>query len=162
MRMKCTRIIGMMICMIQWIPMTGIEEEEDTCTVKPVLSGHSKIDKTKVLKTTGSLMKVTKYCRMLSWNILQYFWPALSDKRSWKPIFGLLFERPLKAGFTAYPIMRMKCTLIIGMMMCVIQWIPMTGIEDLTGIPNCPYKWTSVWESLTVACEQQMFNHCKV
>ena len=26
-------------------------------TVKPVLSGHSKIDKTKVLKTNGSLMK---------------------------------------------------------------------------------------------------------
>ena len=26
--------------------------------VKPVLSGHSKIDKTKVLKTNGSLMKV--------------------------------------------------------------------------------------------------------
>ena len=29
-----------------------------TNTVKPVLSGHSKIDKTKVLKTNGSLMKV--------------------------------------------------------------------------------------------------------
>ena len=28
------------------------------CTVKPVLRGHSKIDKTKVLKTNGSLMKV--------------------------------------------------------------------------------------------------------
>ena len=27
-------------------------------TVKPVLSGHSKIDKTNVLKTNGSLMKV--------------------------------------------------------------------------------------------------------
>ena len=27
-------------------------------TVKPVLSGHSKIDKTKVLKTNGSLMTV--------------------------------------------------------------------------------------------------------
>ena len=27
-------------------------------TVKPGLSGHSKIDKTKVLKTNGSLMKV--------------------------------------------------------------------------------------------------------
>ena len=26
--------------------------------VKPVLSGHSKIDKTKVLETNGSLMKV--------------------------------------------------------------------------------------------------------
>ena len=29
-------------------------------TVKPVLSGHSKIDKTKVLKTNGSLMKVER------------------------------------------------------------------------------------------------------
>ena len=29
-----------------------------THTVKPVLSGHSKIDKTKILKTNGSLMKV--------------------------------------------------------------------------------------------------------
>ena len=72
MRMKCTQIIGMMMFMIQWILMTGIEEE-NTCTVNPVLSRHSKIDKTKVLKTTGSLMKVAKYCRMLSWSILQYF-----------------------------------------------------------------------------------------
>ena len=29
-----------------------------TLTVKPVLSGHSKIDKTKVLKTGGSLLQV--------------------------------------------------------------------------------------------------------
>ena len=29
-----------------------------THTVKPVLSGHSKIDKTKILMTNGSLMKV--------------------------------------------------------------------------------------------------------
>ena len=28
------------------------------CTVKPVLSGHLKIDKTKVLMENGSLMKV--------------------------------------------------------------------------------------------------------
>ena len=27
-------------------------------TVKPALSGHSKIDKTKILKTNGNLMKV--------------------------------------------------------------------------------------------------------
>ena len=38
--------------------MTGIEEEVNTCTVKPVISSHSKIDKTKILKTNGSLMKV--------------------------------------------------------------------------------------------------------
>ena len=30
----------------------------ESYTIKPVLSGHSKIDKTKVLKTNGSLMKV--------------------------------------------------------------------------------------------------------
>ena len=29
-----------------------------TCTVKHVLSGHPKIDKTKILMTNGSLMKV--------------------------------------------------------------------------------------------------------
>ena len=29
-------------------------------SVKPVLSGHSKIDKTKVLKANGSLMKVER------------------------------------------------------------------------------------------------------
>ena len=42
------------------------------CTVKPVLSGYLKIVKTMVLKTNGSLMKVNKDCRMLSWSILQY------------------------------------------------------------------------------------------
>ena len=39
-------------------------------TVKPALTNHSKIDKTKVLKTNGSLMKVE--------SILQYFWPEFS------------------------------------------------------------------------------------
>ena len=34
-------------------PITGFI----TVIVKPVLSGHSKIDKTKVIKTNGSLMK---------------------------------------------------------------------------------------------------------
>ena len=34
---------------------------ESSYTVKPVLSGHSKIDKTKVLKTNGSLMKVKSF-----------------------------------------------------------------------------------------------------
>ena len=34
-------------------------------TVKPVLSGYSKIDKTKVLKTNGSLMKVESIAEYL-------------------------------------------------------------------------------------------------
>ena len=36
----------------------GDASNEPHNTVKPVLSGHSKIDKTKVFKTNGSLMKV--------------------------------------------------------------------------------------------------------
>ena len=32
----------------------------DDYTVKPVLSSHSKIDKTKILMTNGSLMKVVE------------------------------------------------------------------------------------------------------
>ena len=37
--------------------------------LKPVLSGHSKIDKTKVFKTNGSLMKVESIAEC-SWSIL--------------------------------------------------------------------------------------------
>ena len=39
-------------------------------TAKPVLRGHSKIDKTKILMTNGSLMKVKS---IAEWSILQYF-----------------------------------------------------------------------------------------
>ena len=61
-------------------------------TVKPVLSSDLKIDKTKAWKPFGVLMQVK--------SILQYFWPALSDYLSWKPIFPPSFEWPLKTGFT--------------------------------------------------------------
>ena len=40
------------------IPRVKALKSRYTCTVKPVLSGHSKIDKERVLKTNGSLMKV--------------------------------------------------------------------------------------------------------
>ena len=61
-------------------------------------NGHSKIDKTKILMTNGSLMMVKSIADLMkvksiaecSRSILQYFWPALSDIRSWKSIFGLL------------------------------------------------------------------------
>ena len=41
--------------------------------------------------TIGSLMKVKSIAECSTWSILQYFWPALSDNRSWIPIF-CLFE----------------------------------------------------------------------
>ena len=43
-----------------------------------------KKDKTKILMKNGSIMKA----KALQ-NILQYFWPALSDTLSWETIFGL-------------------------------------------------------------------------
>ena len=61
-------------------------------TVKPVLNNQSQIDKPKVLKTNGSLMKVESIAKCSPWSILQYFWPALSDNWSWNPIFGVMFE----------------------------------------------------------------------
>ena len=42
-------------------------------TVKHVLSGHLKIDKTKVLIGNGSLMKVKCIAECSPWSILQYF-----------------------------------------------------------------------------------------
>ena len=56
-------------------------------TVKPILSCHLKIDDTKVLKENGNLMVVENIAECSPWSILQYFWPALSDNRYWKPIF---------------------------------------------------------------------------
>ena len=42
-------------------------------TVKPVLSDHSKKDKTKILMTNGNLMKVESIAECSHWIILQYF-----------------------------------------------------------------------------------------
>ena len=44
-----------------------------TGTVNPVLSGHSKVGKTKILMTNGSLMKVKSIVECSPWSILQYF-----------------------------------------------------------------------------------------
>ena len=67
-------------------------------TVKPVLSSHSKIDKIKLLMINGSFMKVESKAECSPWSILQYFWPALSDNRSWKLIFGLILSGRLRQG----------------------------------------------------------------
>ena len=42
-------------------------------TLKPVLSGHSEIGKTKILMTNGSLMKLETIAECSPWSILQYF-----------------------------------------------------------------------------------------
>ena len=44
-----------------------------TCIRKNCLNGYSKIDKTKILMTNGSLMKVESIAECSPWSILQYF-----------------------------------------------------------------------------------------
>ena len=51
--------------------MLGISVSPNT--VKPVLSGHSKLNKTKILKTNDSLMKGESIAECSIWSILQYF-----------------------------------------------------------------------------------------
>ena len=58
-------------------------------TVKPVLSSHAKIDKTKILITNGSLMNVESIAECSPWSILLYFGPAFSDNWSLTPFFCL-------------------------------------------------------------------------
>ena len=61
------------IFMIKWLPRCFDHSDNDLNTVKPVLSGHSKIDKTKVLMANVSLMKVECIAECSTWSILQYF-----------------------------------------------------------------------------------------
>ena len=53
---------------------------------------RAKIDKIKVYMENGSFMEVEIIAEGSPWSILQYFWPALSDNRYLKPIFGVLFK----------------------------------------------------------------------
>ena len=56
-----------------WSTIDGFQTLILQVTVKPVLSAHSKKDKTKILKTNGSLMKVESTAECSPWSILQYF-----------------------------------------------------------------------------------------
>ena len=66
-------------------------------TVKPVLSGHLKIDKTKILMTNGSLMRVEVLQNAPLGAILL---TCIKRQLVLKTNSGLLFEWPLKTGFT--------------------------------------------------------------
>ena len=66
-------------------------------TLKPVLSSHSKKkDKTKILLTNGSLIKVESIAECSNGSIQQYFLPALSKSLSWKPILVFFLSGRLR------------------------------------------------------------------
>ena len=63
-------------------------------TVKPVLSGHSKIDKTKILMTNGTLMKVESIAECSPWSILQLLLTCIKQQLVLKIIFWSFWEWP--------------------------------------------------------------------
>ena len=69
-----------------------VYREELTCTVKSVLSDHSKRRPKMEFQYQLTLNAGQKYCRMLSWSILQYFRPSLSYHLSLRPLFLYVFE----------------------------------------------------------------------
>ena len=72
-------------------------------TVKPVLSGHSKIDKIKVLIANGSLMKVKiigAFCNTFEHSAILL--TCIKRYSFLKTNFWSIFEWPLKTDFAAY------------------------------------------------------------
>ena len=60
-------------------------------TVKPVLSGRSKIDKTKVLMANDSLMKV-KVLQKAPFGAFCNILACMRDNWPWKPIFAFFLN----------------------------------------------------------------------
>ena len=58
--------------------------------------------------TNGSLTKDESIAECSPWRILQYFWPALSDNWSWKPICGL-FESGCFTQVLQYALNLLRC-----------------------------------------------------
>ena len=81
-------------------------------TIPPTLLGDKK-----VLMTNASLMKVKSIAECSPWSILQYFWPALSDNWSWKPVFCLFEGDP----FTQ--VLLYSYTSAAGSQECICQYI---------------------------------------
>ena len=55
------------------------EPNKQTNKTKPVLSGHSKIDKTKILMTKGSLMRVESIAELLPLEHSAVLWTCIKQ-----------------------------------------------------------------------------------
>ena len=69
-----------------------------SCTVKPVLSGHSERTTKLVFNTDYRLMQVKSIAECSPWSILQYFRPSLSYNFPLRPLFCLFLSGRLRQG----------------------------------------------------------------
>ena len=120
-------------------------------TVKPVLSCHLKIDKTKVLMKNGSLMNVE--------SIAEHSAILLTCMKRWrvlKNIFSVRFEWLLKTGFTVNVIFHsktLKCSIFHSIPWVSASWYHldwclvffqltrMGGVMLITVTVNWPVCW---------------------
>ena len=106
--------------------------------------------------TNGSLMKVESIAVCSPWSILQYFWSALSDNWSWKPIFdffesGLFTQVLLYTGTAKWGTHYADTPVHICPFSC-LTWHIMCTYNLWTST----HKWTSTWENLSSeVCKQQ-------
>ena len=64
----------------------------DTCTVKPVLNGHSQKDFKLVFNTNYRLLLVKSIAECSKGSIMQYFRPSLSNHVSLRSLFCLILS----------------------------------------------------------------------
>ena len=69
-------------------------------TVKPVLSGHSKVDKTQILKTSSGLLLVESIAECSDHSAI--FLTCIKCLSVLKTYFKVFFAWSLKTGFTIY------------------------------------------------------------
>ena len=92
--------------------------------------------------TTGSLMKVESIAECSTWSILQYFWPALSDNWSWKPVLGL-FESGRFTQVLLYVRIIMDCEAAISFCLTLVFNIVNSKISENA---REVYYYIAIWE----------------
>ena len=102
--------------------------------VKPVLSGHLKINKTKVLKTDDSLMQVVSIAECS-------LGPALRDNRSWKRSFGLFLSGCLRQVL-------LKTQLLVNTNQLFEASDRDEKVQDWSGFPD----WALAYNFYNVSC----------
>ena len=108
-----------------------------TCiTVKPV---WTKLDKTKILLTNGSSMKIKSIAECSKGSILplehsaiHVLWTALSENRSWKPILVFFFEWLLNTSFT---VLWFFAHCMLFCLMLILFFFKINFKKTTTGIP---------------------------
>ena len=99
-RSTCTQTY---VCAYNLTQQVQVFRYNKTCLKRPPKNSKKIVKIKRRKKKRWSSWQMTESIAECSlWNILQYFWPALSNIWFWKPSFGLLFEWPLKTGFTVF------------------------------------------------------------